>query len=138
VQNENRPQIGPEAAEAALELVAVDDVPRVVADERRHHRRELDLDGPTLSTAHGIEAGVDGQSMEPGVEALRITQSGKVAPGSDVGILDRVARELRVPEDEAGDSFQPRDGRVDKPREGVMIAPPRSFDEISLVHSHPR
>jgi hypothetical protein len=42
-----------------------------------------------------------------------------------------------VPDDEAGDSLQPRDGRADERREGVMIASARSFDEFPLVHSHP-
>jgi hypothetical protein len=76
--------------------------------------------------------------MEPGVEPLRVAETREVTPGSDVGILDRVARELRVAEDEAGDGFQTRDGRIDEVREGVMIAPPRSLDEIQLVHGHPR
>jgi hypothetical protein len=49
-----------------------------------------------------------------------------------------ITREIRVAEDEAGDSLQPRDGRADKRCEGVMIASTRSLDEIPLVHSHPR
>ncbi len=76
--------------------------------------------------------------MEPGVELVGITQSREVAPGPDVGVLDRVSRELLVPDDEAGDGLQPRDGRADERGKGVMIASARSFDEFSLVHSHPR
>jgi hypothetical protein len=49
-----------------------------------------------------------------------------------------ITREIRVAEDEAGDSLQPRDGRADKRCKGVMIASTRSLDEIPLVHSHPR
>ena len=80
---------------------------------------------------------MDGQAVEPGIELLGITQSREVTPGSDVGLLDRVLRELLVPEDEAGDGLQLRDGRADERREGVMIAFTRSFDEFPLVHSHP-
>ena len=65
---------------------------------------------------------------------IRVAQARKVSPGSDVRLLDRVARELRVPEDEAGDGLQPRDGRADERGEGVMIAPACPFDEIPLVH----
>jgi uncharacterized protein len=72
--------------------------------------------------------------MEPGIEPVRVTKTGQVAPGADERFLDRVARELRVPEDEAGRRVQPRKGRVDKLREGVMIAPLRASDELSLVH----
>ena len=76
--------------------------------------------------------------MEPGVEPVRVAQARKVTPGSDICLLDRVARELRVPEDEAGDGVQPRDGRDDERVERVMIAPARSLDEIPLVHGRPR
>ena len=76
--------------------------------------------------------------MEPGIELVGITQSRQVAPGSDVCVLDRVSRELLVPDDEAGDSLQPRDGRADERSKGVMIASARSLDEFPLVHSHPR
>ena len=74
--------------------------------------------------------------MEPGVEALRIAETGEMPPGSDVALLDRVACELRVPEDEPGRRVQPHDGRVDELGEGVMIAPLRSLDEKSLVHAN--
>ena len=81
-----------------------------------------------------VETGIDGQSMEPGVEPVRVAETRQVAPGADERLLDRVARELRVPEDEAGRRVQPREGRVDERGEGVMIAPLRAFDELSLVH----
>ena len=76
--------------------------------------------------------------MEPGIEPRWVAQTGQVAPGSYVRLLDGISREIRVTEDEAGDSLQPRDGRADKRSKGVMIASARSLDEIPLVHSHPR
>ena len=72
--------------------------------------------------------------MQPGVEPIRVAETGQVAPGADECLLDRVARELRVPKDQASGRVQPREGRVDESGEGVMIAPPRAFDELSLVH----
>lgn len=72
--------------------------------------------------------------MEPGVEPIGVTQPRQVPPGSDECLLDRVAGQLRVPEDEAGGPVQPRDGRADELGKGVMIAPPRSLDTASLVH----
>ena len=71
---------------------------------------ELDLDDPAAPTAGQVEAGVDGQAMEPGIEPVGITQSRQVAPGPDEGLLDRVAGQLRIPEDEAGGPVQPRGG----------------------------
>ena len=46
--------------------------------------------------------------MEPGVEPVRVTKPGQVPPGAHQGVLDRVARELAVPEDEARGRVQAR------------------------------
>ena len=138
VEHQHRPQLRLEAAEATLELVAVGHVAELVGHRVRQDRRQLDLHRPAPPPAHGVEAGVDGEPVEPGIEALGVTQPGQVAPCPDVRVLDRVPRQLRVPDDEVGDGLQPRDGRDDEWREGVMVAPARSFDEVPLVHSHPR
>ena len=92
---------------------------------------------PAAPTPGLVEAGVHGEAVEPGPEPVRVAQPGQVPPGSDHRILDGVARELRVPEDEPGGRVQPRERRVDERDEGVMIAPLRPFDECSLVHGHP-
>ena len=64
--------------------------------------------------------------------------AGQVPPGSDEPLLDRVARELRVAEDQAGGRVQPRDRRAGERFEGVMIAPLRSLDQVPLIHDGPR
>ena len=138
VEDQDGPLIGAQPPEAAFQLVAVGHQAREIADRRRAHRREFDFDRPSTLPPGNVKAGVDDQTMEPGVEAIWVAQARKVAPGSEVALLDRVARELLVPEDEAGDSLQPRDGRADEHAKGVMIAPPCSLDEFPLVHSHPR
>jgi hypothetical protein len=76
--------------------------------------------------------------MEPGVEPPGVTQPPEIAPGSDERLLDRIAGQLRVTEDEAGCPFQPRGGIAGEHGEGVMIAATRSLDETSLVHGRPR
>ena len=98
---------------------------------------QLHLDGPAMSMPRLVHGGVHGQTVEPRAESVRGAQPGQVPPGSDHRILDRVARELRVPEDEPGGRVQPRERRIDERDEGVMITPLRPFDECSLVHSHP-
>ena len=75
--------------------------------------------------------------MDPGVERVRVAQPGQVPPGPDERLLDRVARELRVVEDQSGRCVQPRDALADELGEGVMIAPPGPLDELSLVHRRP-
>ena len=58
-------------------------------------------------------------------------------PGPARSALLPLARELGIPEDEAGRRVQPRDEPAGEQREGVMIASHRALDELSLVHDHP-
>jgi len=76
--------------------------------------------------------------MDPGVEPVRVVQTRQVSPGSDERFLDRVSREIAIPEHQSGSRVQPRVGQVDKLGEGVMIAPLRSFDKTVLVNATPR
>src|SRR4029078_8507487 len=72
--------------------------------------------------------------LHPVSECVRIAETGQIAPGADHLLLDGVARELAVAEDQAGGRVQPREAHVEEVGEGVMVAPPRSLDESSLVH----
>jgi hypothetical protein len=92
----------------------------------------------TPSPADDVEAGVDEEAMKPAVEGRHVAQRGQVPPAPDQRVLDRVPREVVVPDDQAGGRVQARDGRAGQHREGVMIAPLRSLDETPLVHGRPR
>ena len=119
---------------ARVDEVAIGERAGHVVHGRRVDGLELDLDRPPSTAAGQVETRVDGQAMEPGIEPVGVTQPRQVAPGSDERLLDRVAGQLRIPEDEAGGLVQPRDGPAGELGEGVMIASPRSLDESSLVH----
>lgn len=134
MEDDDGPPLRREPAKGLIQELAIGEPGRGIPDARGVQGRQLHLDHPATASPGRVEARVDGQSMEPGIEALRITQPGQVSPGSDEGVLDCVSRELAVPEDQAGGSVQPRDGRAGELREGVMIALPRSLDETSLVH----
>ena len=137
VEDHDRPQLRLEAAQGRVELVAVRAWAGPVGDGDIGQRCELHLDDPTPTVPGRVEAGVDGQSMEPGVEPVRVAQPGQVPPGPHHRLLDRVARELRVPEDESGGRVQARERHAGEHGEGVMIAPPRLLHEGPLVHGHP-
>ena len=129
--------LGLELRERMIEKVAIRDHRRGVGDGRMVEGCELHLDDAAASPSGLVEAGIHGESVEPGPEPVRVAQPGQVPPGSDHRILDGVARELRVPEDEPGSRIQAREGGVHERDEGVMIASLRSLDESSLVHGHP-
>ena len=76
--------------------------------------------------------------MQPPFEAVGLAQARQVAPGLDVSVLDRVAGELMVPQDQASDGFQLGDRRADKRAERVVVPPACSLDKIPLVHGRPR
>src|SRR6185369_362558 len=101
---------------------------------RRIERGDLHLHRTPSPAPGDVETRIDGQAMEPGVEPIRVPKAGQGATCPDQRLLDRVARELRVPEDEACGRVQPRECRVDESGKGVMIALPRPLDELSLVH----
>ena len=96
-----------EPDQGALDEVAVRQVATRVARSGCVDVEELDLDGAAPSTACLIQAAVHEKAVEPGIEPIRITKSGQVSPGSHEGVLDRVARKLRVPKDEARGRVQP-------------------------------
>ena len=134
MQDDDRTAVGVEVPHRGVHDLPVGEGQSRIEGHRGVDRLELDLDDSPASSPGEIEAGIDGETMEPGVEPIGVTQPRQVAPGSDQCLLDRVAGQLRIPEDEAGGPVQPRDGPADELREGVMIASPRSLDASSLVH----
>ena len=109
----------------------------MIIDRRAIRRHEIDLDRPPSATAKDIDAGARDEAPEPALEPIRIAQGWQATPRADEPILDRVSREIVVPEDQSGSSVQPRDEHADEHRKGVMIASLCSFDEFSLVHDPP-
>ena len=108
MQDDERALLRVEAGKGLLDQVAVRQAAGVVAGHGRFvDREDVDLDRPPASPAGLVEAGVHEEAVEPGVEPVRVTKPGQVPPGAHQGVLDRVARELRVPEDEARGRVQP-------------------------------
>ena len=137
VHDDDRALLGLEPLEGFIEQVAVSNDVRDVADDRCIHRQQLDLHRPASPPADHVDAGSEDQAVQPRLEAIGIAQAGQTAPGGKEPFLDRVSRELVVPEDQTGRRVQPRDERAGKRGKGVMIASPRPLDELSLVHDHP-
>lgn len=109
----------------------------MVVDRRAIRRQQIHLDRPPSTTPKDVDAGARDEAPEPTLEPIRIAKGWQAPPRADEPILDRVSREIVVPEDQSGSSVQPRDEHADKHGKGVMIASLRSFDEFSLVHDPP-
>jgi hypothetical protein len=100
----------------------------VVTHGRAVDRNQVDFDGPTPAPACRVEAGMDGQAVEPGIETVRFSQSGQVSPGSEERLLHDVSDQLAIAEDESGRSVEPWRGALDEHRKGVVIASLCPFD----------
>ena len=131
MQDDDRPLFGREAAEAALELVAIHDRRRRVGGRGLDRQAaDVDIEAMTLGPADLVGAGVDEQSVEPGVEPGRVAQRGQITPGADQGVLDGVHRPVRIPEHEPGGGIEAGDRGACQHGEGVMIATPRPLHEV--------
>jgi hypothetical protein len=137
VQDDDGTPLRIEFAKRCVKEIAICNVGRDVRGWRSIEWRQLDLYRTPAAVSDRIDAGTEDQAVEPGLEPVRIAKRRKVTPGSDETLLNRVSRELVVPEDQSGCRVQPRDERAGKHGKGVMIASPRSLDELSLVHGHP-
>ena len=138
MQDDDRTPAGLEGPERAIEQVAIHDATAEIGGRRDLERSQLHLDRTALAAPDQVEAGIDEQSMEPGVEPVHVAQCGEVAPAPDESLLDSVPCKVGIPEDQACGRVQARDGCAGQHREGVMIASLRSLDETSLVHGRLR
>ena len=136
-KDDDRSLVGRKSLEDQVKEIAVGRDRRDVVDRWSIERRELDFDRTSTATPKEIEARAGDETSQPTLESIRIAKGWETAPRTDEAILDRVPREIVVPEHEPGSRIQPRDEHPGKQREGVMIAPLRSLDEFSLVHGPP-
>jgi len=100
VQDHEGPVGGIESCQGALHEVPIGQVTRGVAYPRLDDGIEGDLAETTPAPTCLVEAAVHEEAVQPGVEPVRVTKPGQVPPGTHQGVLDRVAREVRVPKDE--------------------------------------
>ena len=130
MQNDEGPRLRLEAAEAAVELVAVGHRRHGVVGSPDVDRNELHIEAVTAEPARLIDAGADKQPVEPRVEAVVAAERGEVSPGPDERLLDGVLGLIRVPQDQSRGCVQPSDCGGRECGEGVMIASSSSGHEF--------
>ena len=138
VEDDDRPFALAEPAHDLVDQFAVGVDRNHVRDSPVVHGLQGHLDPVAMMSTSLIEAGVHGESMKPDVEPIGVSKLRQIPPGSDQCLLDRVACEVGVPEDETCCSVQPHDSCPGELREGVMIALPCLLDQPSLVQRSPR
>ena len=72
MQGDDRSMARIEAPKRRVQELALGERSGVVGHVHRVDRRDLDLDRAPTTAPNEVETGVDGQSVEPGVEAIRV------------------------------------------------------------------
>src|SRR3954451_358114 len=135
MEDEYGPQLRVEPEEAAFESVAILDRRHLVDDRGDRKSRQVDVEPVPSKPPRLIDEGANEQLMQPGIEAVRVTQRGQITPGADECVLHGVLGLFDVPEHEPGGAVQTGDRGACQLGEGVMIALPCSLHEVSLHHA---
>ena len=134
VEDEDGALVDGQAAQLALETVALDEGRRLVGRSDRlpvGRRWNFDQRASLLTTSRDV-AGSNREPVEPGVPRFRVAEGAQASPGRDERILDRILGPIPVTENEGGDGVLTRRRRVHQVGERLVVAPDRPFHELSL------
>jgi hypothetical protein len=136
-QHEEGPLLDRETAEAALELIPVDDLTELVACARDLDRKDPEVEDAIALTFGIRKAGAHDQAMEPGIEPVRVAKAGKVTPGGHERVLERVLRPIDVAEDSLCEREQAVAPNPDQVGVGLTVSVSRRLDEIAVHRVRP-
>lgn len=75
-------------------------------------RRELDLDGPSAPPPNRVDARAYDEPAKPRVEPLRVAKRRQAPPCLDEAVLNGIAGEVVVPQDQPSRAIQATDRRA--------------------------
>ena len=133
MEDDHRAFLDPEAAERSVELVSIDQRRQLIVAGSLVERQLVDFDGSTAAVpARLAMARPDEQPVDPGLEAIRVTERREVTPGGDERLLGCVGCTIRVAQDQAGKAVQAVDRCSRELIERAAIAGHRLFHETSV------
>lgn len=136
VQDEDHAFVGCKPTEAAVELVAIGDADVLVGSDWTLDRHDAEIHGPSALARRRRDADVGEQTMDPGVEPVRIAGARKVTPGDHQRILEGILGQIDVPEDPMRDRKETVAAMADQVDECRLVAPLRRFDEVAIHRRH--
>jgi hypothetical protein len=133
VEDDDRPLVRRETLEPAGQQITGFDLAREVRRFQARDVDDVDFDSGPLSLPGGdAVAGPDEQSMQPGVEPVRVAQAPDVLPRSDERVLDDVLGQRTVAQDQPGRLVQAVRPADRQRRKRVKVALLRPLDKLSL------
>ena len=131
-EHEHRPLVRRQPSEAAFDAVAIVQGQRLVRARRSVDRENADVGDPRIRAACLGVARVDEQPLEPGVEAVRIAETGQLTPGDHQRLLYGVLGPSDIPKDPLGDRHEPVAMRPGQDGKGLPVATLRLLNEIAI------
>lgn len=128
--HEHRPVLDGKLEERPLDLVTIGEAGDIVPRVRSIDRIDRDLEGTSPRPPDVIGAGMDEESMQPGVEPVAITKTAEIAPSPDEGVLDGILCGIPIAEDPPRDRVQAVVCGGSKVIEGLAIASLCALDEF--------
>ena len=135
VKHKNCPLFWRETPEPTLDLIAIDERCDVIRGSRSVDREHSDARDPGAPSACLCVAGVDEHSVEPGIEPVRIAESGQLTPGDHERLLHRILGQADVAEDATRDAEQVVPACASQDGECLPVPALGLFDEIALHSS---
>ena len=134
MQDEDRPLVGRQPTEPALELIPIGDREQVIGCGRSVDRQHPQVHGSATLARRLTDAHVDEQPAKPRIETVRIAEPAQVAPGDHQRILEGILGPIDVAKDLKRDREQPIRTRTNQVHEGRLVAASRCCHEIA-IHS---
>ena len=132
MQDHHRAMVDGKAAEAALELVAIDDRAQSVARDRLVDRQHVEVRRPVPGPAALGVAGAHEEPIRPGVKARRVAELRKVPPDGQQRLLRRVLGEIGVAQDPVRHRVEAVAHGDGEAREGLFVAALRPEHELGI------
>ena len=131
-EHEDRALVGGEPTEPAVELVAIGQGQEIVRCGRVVEREHVEVrDPPALPPGFG-DADVREESVDPGVEAVRIAEVRQVPPGDHQRVLQGILGPIDIPEDPIRDRVEAIAPRPDQVDECRLISSLGRLDEVAI------
>ncbi len=138
VKHENRPLLGREPPEPSLDLIVIRERSELIRSSRPVHRQGPNGGDPGALAARLAVAGVDERPLEPGIEPVRITEAGQVAPGDHHRLLHRVLGQADDTENAARDLEEPRPRAWGQDGERLPVPTLGLLDEVAIHSLRPQ
>jgi hypothetical protein len=137
MQDKDRPLVRREPPEAAIQLVSIGDAEEVVRCRRSLERKDSEVGRVTALARRLRDADVGQETMDPGVEPVRIAEATKVTPGDHQRVLHGILGPIDIPEDPLCDREEAIAARTHQVDECRLVAALRCLDEVAIHRPDP-